>query len=471
MSSAQARRPSYSTPWPVLAVVGWSIVLLRLPNVVGHKSILDPAICLVFLLCIAWTLQQQPRGTFSRVPMRALYLYVAVIAVTLLRGVIAGTVHPPRSALFQGFAFFLIPTLGITFLTSARSPTARRERLAAIALAPGLYALANALLQLAGVREVNFDPRLQGIATVETSSLLEIIHITTHRIQLPLASGVNTAGIVAGAGLAGALVLITRRGAPAWMTWPCVAGSLYCLAVVDSRTALILGLVAGVYFVVSRRVGASKWIPVAVPLLPVLTMVAIALLDGPFGSVLSRGNNNDFATGNSRLVIWEAAWNRLSHPAVEQLYGWGANGHITSGLSEHYFFLFASQPNPLAYTTHNLVFQTIFDSGYLGLGVLVVIVWLTTKRLVDQLVLDPSSLAAAPMAVLTVILLAGATEASPTYASEETLIPILLVMGAAAGLALRKSAKSDPDPVKDTANEMPAPPAAHAHSVPAFGRA
>jgi O-antigen ligase len=161
---------------------------------------------------------------------------------------------------------------------------------------------------------------------------------------------------------------------------------------------------------------------------------------------LSRGSANNFESGNNRFHIWEAAWSMLRHPSVQQLYGWGDNGQITSGVSERYAYLFASLPHPLTYSTHNLVIQTVFDEGYVGLLIVVLAAWVTMSRLIRYIRSEPSSLANALMAVLTVTLLSGTTEVSPSYGTEEALIATLLVMGAAAGLTIsRKRAGDSPD--------------------------
>ena len=88
--------------------------------------------------------------------------------------------------------------------------------------------------------------------------------------------------------------------------------------------------------------------------------------------------------------------------------------------------------------------QTILDEGYIGLLILVVLIWRTFVLLRRHLRLDPRSPASALVAMLLVIILSGATEVSPTYYSEEVLLMVFLIAGAAAALALKPGMSGEP---------------------------
>jgi hypothetical protein len=77
----------------------------------------------------------------------------------------------------------------------------------------------------------------------------------------------------------------------------------------------------------------------------------------------------------------------------------------------------------------------VFDTGYLGLAILVLAVGTTWRRLQEQLNLDYNSPVLALMGIIIVTVISGATEVSPTYYTQEALLELLLIMGAAAGLA------------------------------------
>ena len=62
---------------------------------------------------------------------------------------------------------------------------------------------------------------------------------------------------------------------------------------------------------------------------------------------------------------------------------------------------------------------------------------MTFSVLRRHIVLNPSSPAIALVAILLVFVACGATEVSITYYAEEALVMTLLIMGVAAGLAVR----------------------------------
>jgi O-antigen ligase len=458
-TAATTKYPLFYGRQLVLGVTFFSIILIRLQVLIGHQTEVAPMVLLILLACVWWGLANS-KPIPHRGALYAVLAYVACIDIGVVRGSLAGVYVNKDHAISQSLTYLAVLLVGYFLITTSRTQKDHRQAFAAIALAPGVYALANALLYIAGVKSATVGINEQNIGTLQKASLLELFHIHMFRVQFPMATGVNSTGIVAGAGLAGCLVLISRRGAPRWLTLPCAAGCLYCLLLGDNRTALFIAVIAGLYFSWTRRASASRWIAAAVPVLPILLILGVALLNGIAGSKLSRGSTTNFESGNNRFHIWEAAWSMLRHPSVQQLYGWGDNAQITSGVSERYAYLFASLPHPLTYSTHNLVIQTIFDEGYVGLLIVVLAAWVTASRLLRYIRSEPSPLANALMAVLAVTLLSGTTEVSPSYGTEEALIATLLVMGAAAGLTVsRKRARDLPDLAAKTGDveESPSP--------------
>jgi O-antigen ligase len=111
----------------------------------------------------------------------------------------------------------------------------------------------------------------------------------------------------------------------------------------------------------------------------------------------------------------------------------------------HYLFVFPQ--DDLAYTafTHNITLQVLLDEGYLGLLILVAVLVRTFVLLKRHLRREPGSPAVALVAMLLVFVVSGATEVSPTYYTEEVLIMVFLIAGAAAALA--GAPRPDEDPV------------------------
>jgi O-antigen ligase len=412
-----------------------SITIVRLPVLLGSKTILDSLILLGLILCVGWGMSRQPRGSFTNGAAMVAFLYAAVVAVALFRGAHVGAFGSTSSAAYQSATYLLFVAFGIILVTTARGSRERDERLLAIAIAPGVYVAINIAMSLAGLQ--NSTPT--GFAAGTPAKLLQIIGISAGRVRFPLATSINLFSIIVAAALVSVVAiklyspsLLSRR-----LVWLTITACVYCLLLGDSRGALLVAGVVIVLFVRRIRISATV-VAGIVPLLPLIVIGVLALLanTGVNGS-LSRGSSatQDVTTASGRLYIWEGSWEVLKHWNFQEFYGWGAAGHYTSGASQHYAYILSSSPEATkTLFTHNLVLQMLFDTGYIGLIILIVAVWSTWRLLTNYLDVNPKSPVVALMAMLLVILLSGATEVSPTYYSQEALLAVLMIMGAAAGL-------------------------------------
>jgi O-antigen ligase len=161
---------------------------------------------------------------------------------------------------------------------------------------------------------------------------------------------------------------------------------------------------------------------------PALVIGGLGLLANSNVVQLLSRQRGDFSTATNRLHIWEPVWSYLQHPSLDMLYGFGANGHITSGVSRTYGYLFAGTVDPTSYTTHNVVLQTALDVGYLGVVVFLVLV----VRSLALLQRSTEPVGTAAFAILTILLLSGMTEAQPSYRFMDTFGAFLLLVGVAA---------------------------------------
>jgi O-antigen ligase len=469
-TSQASRRPS--TPWFVLAVTVGSVTLVRLPVLVGAERPLDIAVILLFAFMIGWNLHHQPRGSVPGRPMLLPLLYTLVLAITLVRGAVGGAYASAHVAAVKSTIYFLFVVFGATLVSSAGTRRAVDERLCAIALAPVAYIFVNAVLHVGGI-----ENSIAGGATEGTSAtFLSSLGLEVSRTRFPLATSINLFAIVAAAALVSAVIL--RIGPPARLsrgaTGLAVAASLYCLLVSDSRGALLIAVLVAALILSRVRLPAIL-VAGIVPVLPVVVLGVLGLLsDLHVTSALSRGSlkGQEFATATGRLFIWQEAWGFLKHFQFHELYGWGAAGHFASGASFRWAPLVSSAPEaPKEIFTHDAPLQMVFDSGIVGLAILIFAIWTTWRRLQAYVVSTLDAAGPALLGILLVIVLSGATEVSPSYYTEEALLELLLIMGAAAGLARRIDLRVDPERGEATAEEVSAPTAAAAYSVSTFGRA
>lgn len=414
----------------LIAVALFSIVLITAPALFGGNPKVKLLFLAPFLLCIAWALPRQTRTPVSGAGVTALSLYVLTVVIALIRQAHMGVESTFVGTFVTAVSFAVVAVFGVTLLTSTRNQVELWSRLVAVALSPAAYVATNAvLLQLVGEPATEY-----AVAQGTPAKLVEFLGLTATRVQFPLAGGLNSFGAVAAAGFAAAMLLLLRTSVDRRLSALAAAICLYGVFATDSRGVLLISLGIILAFVLARRIRATAGIAVLVPASPALVAIGLGLLSN-YGvtSALSR-SDYDVATGNGRLQIWQGVWETIDQPSLQLAIGYGANGQITSGASRHYAYLFSGAPLPDIYSTHNLVLQTILDTGYIGLIAIVVVVVVSSLRLERAARLSPSSPAPALLAILAVLFLNGATEALPSYLAPDAMVLALMVMGV--GVAL-----------------------------------
>ena len=99
-------------------------------------------------------------------------------------------------------------------------------------------------------------------------------------------------------------------------------------------------------------------------------------------------------------------------------------------MSANYAYLFSgSDANPYAYSSHNIALQTLLDTGYVGLIVLIAMLFASLRALrgIDH------PIALALSAITLVVFLSGMTEALPNVLFLDTMVLTLMVTGVALG--------------------------------------
>lgn len=412
-----------------LLVTAVSVILLaRLPAFFGAQTVIQAAVVGILLAATGLASRGRARWTWAS---GAVFFYVGLLVVALLRGARAGVYQTIPTALVEGTLYVTIAAFALVLVANAESDKIRNERLAALALAPAFYCLVNAILYFGGIT----SRAPLGIATETTTSLLELAGVSMYRVQFAFATAVNSMGIVGAIGLASCIVLFARRAAPTWATVPGIFGSLVVLVLSDTRAALIICLLVAAWFAWGKRTIGARWIALAVPILPLALMWLITRNENNLiGSLLSR-DAGDFATGNGRTKVWTLAWNTVGQWTPEHIFGWGANGQITSGASFDYAHVFGGQKQPWRFSTHDIALQMILDMGVVGLLALMLAVFVSTSALQEYMRGTRRTPAPALLAVIVTAILCGVTEVSPSYGTQEALLATLLAMGGAVGLA------------------------------------
>jgi O-antigen ligase len=416
-----------------LALAACSITVIRLPVYFGYHRYFKIAVPLLFVVGIMSLLPLPHRRLTTRA-IGAAWLYVAVVAVEILRGAQIGAYSDVTSGALEVATFGVVLLYAALLVATAQGQIERRQRLIALVFAPAIYVTANAFLHLMGaVAPATLNPETISVAASAPAQLLGLLGIHSLRVEFPLTTSINGFGIVAAAALAATAVLASRADSRA-LRLTCLglaAASLYCLLLGDNRGALLIAVIVSSLLMVFRRLSAARIIALLLPAFPILVIWGLGLLGhSSIVSTFSRKGDN-LATATDRLYIWEAAWSVLKHPSINWVYGWGAGGQITSGAVAGYARLFGTLSVARLESTHNVVIQTVVDGGLIALVLLVAACYRAIESL-SRAADEPAC--AALLAGLLVVILSGLTEDTPTYYTHEAFLTVLLAFGAAAAV-------------------------------------
>lgn len=450
-SESEARKAGPTSPnQPLHVLVAlFSIVLVTAPALHGGAA-LRLGTLVPFFLCIAWSLPRQERGRAGALGVAVLVLYILIVAVGLVRGAAAGSYFSIAHALGDAVTIATVAAFAVTLVTSARSEAELRSRVIAVALSPTVYVAINiVLLHLVG------PPHVFIVGEDVPAQVLGLLGINTTRVLFPLSGGFNAFGAVAAAGLAASVVL-WRQGSLHWrLAIPTSAVCLYGLLATDSRGPLLVASGVVLAFLLAPRIRAAGGIAAVIIASPIIVVTGLGLLaNSELVGALSR-SGNDLVTAGGRVQIWTTVLEMLRHPTVDQVIGYGANGHITSGASLRYAYLFAGTPEPALYTTHSLVLQTILDVGYIGLAALLALVVIAARGLEKSVRESQKSPFAAILAMLAVIFLTGATAPQPSYLFPDTMAVSLLVVGLGMAVTGPSGLRARSEPVERLTHTAP----------------
>jgi O-antigen ligase len=431
-------RPGRAAPTLVTLVALFSLTLIRAPHAVGYTAAEGFVVLVPFAVAIAWMLSQPRRGA-ERSIVLLIAGFIALVAIALYRGKKAGVgTGGTQDIAVQVGSLVAVSVFGLLLFMTARTKAETWQRLIAVALAPSVYIAINIALHFAGFAAA-VDPDSVSLAAGTPAKTLALVGVHIDRVAFPMNPSINGMGVIAAVGFAAAAMLVLRTtGLDRKLG---VAGAATCMAALllaDTRAAIVLAIMVVVLLTVVKRTKIAVLLAVAIPFSPWIIKTAFTLLSNSgVAAPLSRTTNN-IATGGARVYIWQAAEHQLEHSSsFHLLFGYGANGQVTSGASRLYAYLFAGTLNPLLVHVHNLALQTLLDLGLIGLLLLVATVVMTVGRLETINRISPKGPVTALLAGVIVLFLTGSTEPSPTYLTQETLFFTMLLASASAGLAMQ----------------------------------
>jgi hypothetical protein len=424
-----------------------TIVLLRLPIAFAAKPPTSLRVLVALPLAVGIALLVPRRRSNRVVSLLGVLVctFAVLIAVAMLRGEKAGAYADSRTVYYEIAVLCLLVGFGYLYFATATSSRERDHRMFVLCCVPGTYVAVQAALYIAGVHHVAAGVG-EGSASAGTpAQLLGLLGIHAYRALFPLANGVVNFGDTAGAALAvSGILAIKTTGRQRQIAAFLVVASLYALLETDARAALVAALAAVILAVLLGRRRVIAALAFVVPFTTAIMSVALGLIaQTSLVTTLSR-KGDDLVTATDRTVIWHAVLSFLSHPSLTQIYGYGANGQITSGANSGYVYLFWGTANPSVYSAHNFMLQTVLDIGYGGLLVFVMLLYLTARRMQQMIVVSDQAPAMALLGALIYFIINGATDTSPSIYSPETIYLFVLIITCAAAIRLHRRRQTAP---------------------------
>lgn len=291
-----------------------------------------------------------------------------------------------------------------------------------------LYLGINVPFQIMG-----FSNQTENYLRAYDAVMLSVFGIHRSRIYYPMAEGINAFGMVGGAGFvvsAAALIDVMKKRSKDILDWviTClgIGISLFIILTTDSRGALLF-----VLFTAGITILLPKIANQALVILLMLIHPAVLFLRGdllPELKFLSPLIRSHTGVLSGRAVIWQSAIKPLLEFKWIHLVGYGLHGQQVAGIVSDYKDLFVSFINTNEISLHNFSLQTIYDLGYLGLVVALLMFFFMSKNLIKQIQSNPGNREKVQaFSMMVYILLIGSVSVIPSFYAQELFFVFIFV--------------------------------------------
>lgn len=201
--------------------------------------------------------------------------------------------------------------------------------------------------------------------------------VNIDRVVFPLVSGFNEYGVYAGAILTFGFIYLFSgiKNIYKTITLVFIILSFVTILYTDNRGALACSLVSIItvlflrYF---RRINYLKSFVFIFPFIPYILLIVLPIIGNYQIIVDVSRSSSEVESANARQIIWAYAANELIAFKYIHLVGWGDYGQFGSGASSGWADMLDTFENSQYTSAHNFVLQMIFDIGYIGVGVFLV---------------------------------------------------------------------------------------------------
>lgn len=347
-------------PWRLVAILIPTLVALRdtSPSLGGLFvfAALGLGVVVSAPSILALASAPQKTGRFNGAPAALM-----LTGVTLLCIAQAGFRHTIDAPALLGTSAVVIVgfLLCITAMIRRVSPSAMLDTAADAVI---LLVAASTTLHLLG-----FKPALKAGTLTESSSLLH----AGARVLMPLTFGVTAHALFSGIALVAGALDLRRPGRRVWGALAVGCGG-YGLFVTDGRSAMGFAVVVILAsFMTNKAMAFRSILPWIFVLFVPLFIAAVNIIPDSILEVFARsGRADEIRSGNQRAIVWDYALDFIGRMHPQLLFGYGSNGHVPSGVSRGYAYLFYNWTagDPTSHSLHNSALQVLFDGGLVMLA-------------------------------------------------------------------------------------------------------
>lgn len=313
-----------------------------------------------------------------------LCIYLLVAAVATLRGI--GYFYTIKGALAMVVILFGTVLAYASSLVRVRNDSERNLLILSVLFSLPFFVLANIVMYVAGAASAPV------LADVRPNSLLGLVGVSMGRAFFPLAYGTNTFGAIAAVSMVICALMV-------WCgrTWV-VKGAAFLFflsssvgaVLTDSRAGIVFAAMAIFWCVLLGRGKVLAPVMLGTVVLSIFVPFAgyelmhVANQHGWGGGLIREGTQGaSLGVGTGREAIWGGVIDQLKNFEVEQVIGYGAYGHFTSGASAAYSWVF-NEFGSTASASHNTFLQNVLDNGYVGAALWITLLW----KVVHLLMID-----------------------------------------------------------------------------------
>ena len=345
-------------------------------------------------------------------------LYLLIISISLFRSYMNGLFE--ISPIFTIMGVYFITYFYFLYVRTNKELNYKKLIFSGL----NLYLLINLILYSIGYESPH---RIILSDTFGENATLKIFGISHERILFPLAPNIQSYGLICGSLLLYNLI-IYRKNKNIYNIFFVLIATI-SLILTDSRgQILFLIIILFIYIFFNNFFLKRQFFFIITYIFSVFYIVVIIYSIYSFFDIELLVRENSVTIFSGRELIWIEFLTHYRPTVFDALFGYGNDGHVISGISKNYSYLFTNWLNPESASVHNNSFQLILDIGFIGLGLLYFIIYRTIQTYREHYFFNKNPLNLAAIYILNYLLISGTTEGVLNPENSFTILILIILI-------------------------------------------